>query len=314
MAYLVAGKDSTLSIFLLDNPDALVNSDDIDTVDGSTTDPRAFAVAVEGNTACVVGYTHFSTFNVENENSIVQFDAENPGFTFSTTHNDVKVENGIAYVVTNLGVSSKVLIYDISSPSNISLLQTISLGQVGLPGDGRPTALEVRDGILYIVSNSGSADLIVIDVNDPLNPVGLDTINIDGSSYIDIAMEANLVYLTQTGPRISIIDISDPSDVQLVREIQDNQQGINGLDEPDGIDVVNGLIYTAALGLQRMFVLSPLPASVITSNKVGIGTNAPATELEVKGTITTEDLVVKGDDIAAKIIALENRLTALEGS
>ncbi|MEE9443864.1 MAG: dockerin type I domain-containing protein [candidate division Zixibacteria bacterium] len=157
---------------------------------------------------------------------------------------DMKVTNGHL-----LACSGKNEIYDISDPTNITLISEDVYGDnnhnvcvsgnyafmaqdysgmtiiditdplspqivSNYPTFGRAHSIKIIDGLAYLTSAGG---LDIINISDPLNPTMLGRyLDADSTSLEQFTIIDNLAYLTACPHGFDIVDVSDPTDPTLI--------------------------------------------------------------------------------------------------
>lgn len=120
----------------------------------------------------------------------------------------IAVSGSYAYVVDF--VDQKLKVFDISDPSNPTLLPNI-LSHASLEGC---QSIYVSGKFAYVVSNSLD-NLNIIDISDPYYPLITDTyvsaVNIGSPSSVYVAGNFAYVASSDNGGKLTTIDISDPS-------------------------------------------------------------------------------------------------------
>ncbi|MDP8207533.1 MAG: T9SS type A sorting domain-containing protein [Candidatus Electryonea clarkiae] len=100
-------------------------------------------------------------------------------------------------------------IIDVSDPENPELTgQTEGLEQLGHAN----WHIAARGTFVYLAGNS---DMWAVDVSNPNEPVITDRINLGGYAE-DIAVEGNLAYIARGYNGISVVDITNPGDLEFI--------------------------------------------------------------------------------------------------
>jgi len=144
-------------------------------------------------------------------------------YSFNGDGITVLIEDGFSYFGT--GMTNDLFIADISNinfPLHQSWIDfTIGHGVFGM---------DIIDNTLFVaLGNNGL--ICSIDVTDKSNPIMLDTLYISGGSCRDIVVENDFAFASHSGG-LKIIDISNPSDMQLITS---TGSGYNSIDIGDNL-------------------------------------------------------------------------------
>ena len=112
----------------------------------------------------------------------------------------VEISNGYAYCAGDHSLQ----IFSISDPENPSLAS-------GYRFLSEVEYAFVHDDFAYVIGDS--ADIHIIEISDPTNPIALNPINIDCPTWIHF--EGNLAHVSTCSTGIYIYDISDPANPLL---------------------------------------------------------------------------------------------------
>ena len=152
------------------------------------------------------GFVYYS-LNQPNELSVVSVeDPINPQFVSTiaapSSYARMAFAGNYAYFSGNQvynGTGNMLYIYDISSPTNPVLVNTIDMGTPIVD-------LQATPGHLYI----RSSDIFAYDLNDPINPV-LDSTLVSSEFFNSMRVVGNLVYHCENFDRLLITDYTDPA-------------------------------------------------------------------------------------------------------
>lgn len=103
-------------------------------------------------------------------------------------------------VGTHNHTRAEVAILDVSDPSNLTHISTLSYGSF-------VSECEYWNGYLYVLA--GLEGLSVLDVSDPYNPQEVGHLDTDGTPR-EIAFHGSTAYLADYGGGLLILDVSDP--------------------------------------------------------------------------------------------------------
>lgn len=141
IAYCVDSVSDNFTILNVADPLNIVPlySEKVQDINNSTIVNTDYAIDVKGNKAYIVAHSFFTIFDFSDLNNVLRYKTEFPAL-FSETHNDIVVEDNIAFIAANKGVDSVILIYDVSDPALPVLLQTIKPDSFGTPIIFRPSS------------------------------------------------------------------------------------------------------------------------------------------------------------------------------
>jgi hypothetical protein len=183
------------------------------------------------------------------------------------TVQSVALSRGYLYLSTTINGMSIVDVRDPTKPVITSFDEVSGLGN--------GYDIQVRDRTAYIVSNAGATGSIhSIDVSDPYAPVKIDEITVnDTGARLEIAGRYAYVGLrdTYTVNSLAIVDISDPSNMQLLssQSIQD--------ETATGLKVNGRYLYVATDSASPNKHLHVLDIGGIDANAAYIGTTRTTT-------------------------------------
>lgn len=154
---------------------------------------------------------------------------------------DVVVSGSVAFVADMY--DSAVKVFDISDPTNPSLVHTRSVA-------GPPWSLDLRDDLLAVVDDY--ATFTLLDVTTPTSTAVLDEVYLQDLGY-DVELADGLAYIANDWKGLTILDVSTPSNVFSV----------NSFDTPGHafcVDVSGDRAYVADQhGGVRILDLASLP-------------------------------------------------------
>lgn len=144
------------------------------------------------------------------------WDIADPGspvlLSSSNSKYGVRIESGLMYVASgHYGLR----IFDISNPSTPAL--------VGAWSDPFSDArrLEVRNGIVYLIDNIAHNRFSIIDARNPASPLLMDAVTL--SNYAEaFAVTANTAYVAIFEGGMTVLDVSDPSDIEIIGTVTSN--------------------------------------------------------------------------------------------
>lgn len=151
------------------------------------------------------------------------------------------------YVASNeLGVK----VFDVSGnqPVQVAVIDTVQLSQQAM-------SLTQLDSLLYVcvgshfANSDDPAGLTVVNVADPTSPeiIGNWTNTGSGSGAGIVKVEDNIAYLGAMGEGVVLLDVSDPSNIQMINQfipdyhfpVTNDSAKVNAR----GMEVINGLVY-----------------------------------------------------------------------
>lgn len=200
--------------------------------------------------------------------------------TSSTGLHVVKGGSGAALKITHEGEGDFLSIYDSTTEilsitydsdreiTEFSGAPMLALGRNSSPamkaevydGDGEfslldnPNYLEVQGNLAFVLSDGDSDSLTIIDITDPEDPKLLSEVYDEDGEFsrlgtpTSIFVQGKYAYITSAGTddALTIIDISDPTDPDLVSEIY---EGLGDYDKLNGLkDVYVAGIYAYLVG------------------------------------------------------------------
>jgi len=121
----------------------------------------------------------------------------------------VLLSGDIAYAMTD----TRLWTVDISNPSNISLIDRLSVGEGPFGG----SRMAKYGNHLFFAD--GINGLLTIDLSNPLRPDVIDCYNPGGPTYRDVIVERNLMIIAYSS-RFRSIDISDPLNWESIQYVQ----------------------------------------------------------------------------------------------
>lgn len=116
--------------------------------------------------------------------------------------------------------SSSVLLADISDP-----LQIVEKGYYRIPFYSENISVRTKENALYIVAkkyyeyNYQGADLMIVDISDPQNPI--ETYS-EHSGFSSLALQDNYLLTTDTTNTLKIFDVLDSYNPKIVNEMPSN--------------------------------------------------------------------------------------------
>ncbi len=169
----------------------------------------------------------------------------------------------------------------------------------------------VADGVAYVASFEG---LTIIDVSDPSDPQLLSQTQFGpGGSFNDlqgasrVVVSGTVAYVTAqlTPGGLSIIDVSDPMNPQLLVELKDGMDGFNKLSGARGLFVDGSVAYVAAPADNTLTVIDvSTPATPQLITEIGFGLGGGFNEVNVPKSVFVLDSVayVTGEQAGVSII------------
>lgn len=165
------------------------------------------------------------------------------------------------------GEADTITLIDVSNPGSPARYSTIT-DNVQANNLNFPLATSVWSRFLF-VSNVGGSDsdvITIFDIGDPANPQLVSevtageqdskgqTIHIGNPTSIPVV--DGIAYIANSeGSRISILDVSDPTDVVLLSEIVDGQDGFNYLANLQSLVVRGCVLFCSAAGTEHAVTL-----------------------------------------------------------
>jgi hypothetical protein len=192
-------------------------------------------------------------------NSLRAYDlASNPTTLISST--PLTNTTYLAPTITPVGMCAEgSFLYIANSTNKISIINisgtTPTYSREITSVTAQPKALAIKNNCLYVLGNTGNS-IQIYDVSPlynatPTNPVLIKTLSngTDGnnlSGLVAITIEGKYAYVSSTTKNaVSVIDIADPRNAFIVKEIVYNTNNITALNGVKGIAVKNSCLYTA---------------------------------------------------------------------
>lgn len=154
-----------------------------------------------------------------------------------TEGRDVRIHGNYAYIVTT-GNGEDFLIYNITDLKNPTKVSSLNI-----PNDA--VRMEYAEGYVY-VSSSHNNELTVIDVNNPLNPTIIATVNLPSAADANgLRVDGDKLYITRASSNTSgsdeltILDISDPANPTVIG-------GYNPNETLYDVEVIGDYAYTTS--------------------------------------------------------------------
>jgi hypothetical protein len=324
LAYVTAENENAVTIINVANPQAPVKvAEIVDGVNGFNGLNLPTGVLVQGTNLFVLGFidSALSIINIANPANPqlireIYDDSVLPGSPFTK----LQYPYQMTLIGTKLYIAARgdhaITVLDVANPSNPQIVAEMVDDSVN-PGSQFTKLrdvnwVEVVGNIAYAVSGafSGTADhsLTIIDVSDPSNPVKLSEVSDEtvqpGSPFTKlrgawgIKVSRNTAFVTCFADNaLSVIDVSNPREPRLIRELVDGQDGFNTLNFTEGLTLVGNTLYVLGDGdsALNVFNLPTRPLGLVVDGFVGIGTDRPRSALDVVGTISAEDVRASGE-------------------
>jgi hypothetical protein len=241
----------------------------------------------------------------------------------------VFVTNNIAYVTA--AIDNALTIINVSDPASPTKLAEVVNGVGGVTNLGAPVGVVTWNNNVFVLASASSA-LSVFDVSNPANPVLIKEIVDDsgkpGSPFtkmqnpFQMKLAGTRLYIAASGDHaVTILDVADPADPQLLGEIVDVSVNpaspFTRLRNPLWVDVVGNVAYVAAGGfdlnlgsLTLIDISNPAnPIKLAELNDDTVQTNSPFTKLRgawaVKVISNVAFVTCSGDD-ALTVIDVSN--------
>jgi hypothetical protein len=323
LAYVTAENEHALTIINVANPANPFKVAEIaDGSNGFNGLNLPTGVLVQGTNLFVLGFldSALSIINVATPSNPqlireIYDDSAQPGSPFTK----LQWPYQMTLVGTKLYIAARgdhaITVLDVANPANPQLVAEIVDDSVNPASPFTKLAnvnwVEVVGNTAYAVSGAfnslGDHSLTIIDVTDPANPVKLSEVSDEsvrpGSMFTKlkggwaVKVSRNTAYVTCFGDNaLSVIDVSDPREPRLLRELVDGMGGLTTLNFTEGLTVVGNTLYVVGSGdnALNVFNLPSRPLGLMVDGLVGIGTDKPRTELDVAGTISAEEVAVDG--------------------
>ncbi len=200
----------------------------------STYDTKTFARGVAKKDDIVLVSDSYSGLHIINSSDKANL-VEVGFFQTAGRINDVVVKNNLAYVSDMM---NGLQILDVSNKSNIERLASFNPDDSGLPY--RYFCLAIKDSLIYYGYDGG---LYIINVSDSLNPIVAGHLQV--TTIEKIKLDGNYLYAALGWGGLSVIDISDPSNLNVVGTVAGLMKAI---------DVQGNYAY--AVGHNGMYIIN----------------------------------------------------------
>jgi hypothetical protein len=216
-AYIASYGSSALEIVSVADPYTPVHVGRIATTTGGAILTNASNVSLDGGYGR--RYVYVTSYTGDALEVVDVSDPYNPvhagKFASSTAMNapvDVKVWNGIAYVLSSSGLT----MIDVSNPASPTFMSRIADGTGGAALNPGVNGKMVIDGPYVYVAAYTSNAFEIVNVGDPYNPIhaGKLTYTMDNTLYnpSNVAVAGNFAYVTcYSSHVVNIINITDPT-------------------------------------------------------------------------------------------------------
>lgn len=212
------------------------------TVNNSSILNKPRGVDTQNGIAYVGATDHLTAVNISDKSNPKVLstlkDASNLGVSVG-----VLVDGNYAYVVDQS--SDKVTVVDVSSPSNMNVVATVSGSNFN-----SPRRVVKKEDYLYVTAFS-SDTVNIIDVSDPESPnvIGsvTDTSKLDGARRASV--KGNYAYVAASNTnRLTVLDITDRTNPHIVGSVQDASLLADG----HQVRIANDIAYVSATGTNRL--------------------------------------------------------------
>lgn len=278
--------------------------------------PEYQKIAVENQIAYVAGSQSSGgrglyVFNVSNPASPLQIASS---FDLGASAYGIAVSGNRLYLATD-HPTQELQIYDISSPSTLSVSNL--LGSVDLPGSGDARSIAVYGNTVFVgtLDHPPFDQFTAIRVSETDPPAILDSLAISGS-VLDIHLHEGYAYVgnASNNAEMLVVDIFDPSSLAFASGF--------GIDLPDVQDgnaiVVSGT--AALLGRSNGATIDELSLYLVSDAPVPVPPPGPWT-LEIGGDVNALSAIggsryafVGGSSDAKQLTILDTVIMALGGS
>jgi hypothetical protein len=226
-----------------------------------------------------VAYFGYSTSN------LYYLDLENPGTRHSLGRRiggslrELKVQDGVLFCLRYLYAEGPNVIYNgwfhmisVASPSPGE-----PIGAINTPGQSYAVVQDpnAKDPLLYVAD--GTAGVQIVDVQDPLNPVIVGSVDTPGNA-VDIVVDGGLAYVADSGSGLQVVDVSTPASPSIIGSY--DTEGISVK-----LDKVGSIAYVADTdwGLQLLDVSNP--AIPFRRSRLDMPLSANAVDVTVGGSL-----------------------------
>jgi hypothetical protein len=169
-------------------------------------------------------------------------------------------------------VDGRAHIISVSSPSPGE-----PIGAINTPGQSYAVVQDpnAKDPFLYVAD--GTAGVQIVDVQDPLNPVIVGSVDTPGNA-VDIVVDGGLAYVADSGSGLQVVDVSTPASPSIIGSY--DTEGISVK-----LDKVGSIAYVADTdwGLQLLDVSNP--AIPFRRSRLDMPLSANAVDVTVGGSL-----------------------------
>jgi hypothetical protein len=325
IAYVTAENDNALTIINVSDPRNLVKlAEVVDGINGFNGLNLPTGVLVSGTNCFVLGFldSALSILDISNPANPrlireIYDDSAIPGSPFTK----MKWPYQMTLVGNRLYVAcrgdSAITILDVSNPANPMLLgEAVDVTVNPSSPFGRlanANWVDVVGNVAYVASGAFSTTygaLTLIDVSNPASPRKLAELSDNalqpGSPFTRLAgawavkVSRQTAFVTCFGENaLTAIDVRDPQNPKLLRELVDGVGGYNHLSFTEGLTVAGDTLYVVGDGDNGVNLLDLRDQlGLVVEQSVGIGTATPRSTLDVAGVVMAKGLNVEGSILA----------------
>jgi hypothetical protein len=279
---------------------------------------NARSVVVNNSLAFVPGHGgYLSIFDVSNPAS-PQLRSElrdgTNGFNHLFGANSIALSGNIAYIPAARDNALNVI--DVSNPNTPQLLAVVTNGWPGVDKMTGAYAVFVSGSVAYVAATSGA--ITVLNTSNPAQPVFVTSLPHDAYPLLTALSGralwgVNGLLYVAAEERLVVYDIADPESPVLIGSIPietDLNLGASSIHTQGEGNLAYVTSGTLASGSLLTVSVANSAVSLIVEQRVGIGTAAPQSELDVQGIVTATSFTGSGENLHSIRYLASNAVSA----